>query len=627
MRHPKAKKFDTVPGDQYSRLYSKDMIGLMESLELPRYGLTAYLKDNARDNADKQALETMDNLSRAGTRQMGFCKSTFFKRIDSCGFSFLLTLSRHILRNCVFIHAIDNGLPLPICDENQLPDDFIDDEDVDAAVLGEDFTAADSGLPKISDDLAQYMQRAAGYYLQIAGKGNVRWLDSRLFKRTLKQKLKKDCETLLDMIRLCGQWNTETDQKLNKLHEMLTVDHKDEKVVVFTQYSDTANYIYRELRRRGMNALAVVTGATADPTAAVERFSPRSNYKPEMLAAEQYRVIIATDVLSEGQNLQDSHIIVNFDLPWAIIRLIQRAGRVDRIGQEAADIYCYSFFPADGVEEIIRLRQRLNNRINENAALVGADEIFFEGNEKNLRDMFNERAGVLDEEDDGDVDLSSQAYQIWKNATDANPSLKKIIPGLQNMVYSTKAVSDAGMGGVVTYARTHNDFDVLTWLAEDGSVVCNSQKRILQAMACQLDTPRAEPLTNHHELVSTAVRQIEDDTADPTTAGILGNRFSTRYRIISLLEHYYDGQDTMLFYSPDNKDDLKFAINDIYNYPLLDTAKLTLGQMLRRGQNNDEIVQYVLELRKNGALCRLPAEDNNHKEPSIVCSMGMRLEN
>lgn len=627
VRHPKAKKFDTVPGDQYSRLYSKDMIGLMESLELPRYGLTAYLKDNARDNADKQALETMDNLSRAGTRQMGFCKSTFFKRIDSCGFSFLLTLSRHILRNCVFIHAIDNGLPLPICDENQLPDDFIDDEDVDAAVLGEDFTAADSGLPKISDDLAQYMQRAAGYYLQIAGKGNVRWLDSRLFKRTLKQKLKKDCETLLDMIRLCGQWNTETDQKLNKLHEMLTVDHKDEKVVVFTQYSDTANYIYRELRRRGMNALAVVTGATADPTAAVERFSPRSNYKPEMLAAEQYRVIIATDVLSEGQNLQDSHIIVNFDLPWAIIRLIQRAGRVDRIGQEAADIYCYSFFPADGVEEIIRLRQRLNNRINENAALVGADEIFFEGNEKNLRDMFNERAGVLDEEDDGDVDLSSQAYQIWKNATDANPSLKKIIPGLQNMVYSTKAVSDAGMGGVVTYARTHNDFDVLTWLAEDGSVVCNSQKRILQAMACQLDTPRAEPLTNHHELVSTAVRQIEDDTADPTTAGILGNRFSTRYRIISLLEHYYDGQDTMLFYSPDNKDDLKFAINDIYNYPLLDTAKLTLGQMLRRGQNNDEIVQYVLELRKNGALCRLPAEDNNHKEPSIVCSMGMRLEN
>lgn len=92
-------------------------------------------------------------------------------------------------------------------------------------------------------------------------------------------------------------------------------------------------------------------------------------------------MIIATDVLSEGQNLQDSHIIVNFDLPWAIIRLIQRAGRVDRIGQKEDRIYCYSFFPADGVEKIISLRERLNNRINQNANIIGSDEIFFEGNE------------------------------------------------------------------------------------------------------------------------------------------------------------------------------------------------------------------------------------------------------
>ena len=64
----------------------------------------------------------------------------------------------------------------------------------------------------------------------------------------------------------------------------------------------------------------------------------------------------------------------------------------------------------------------------------------------------------------------------------------------------------------------------------------------------------------------------------------------------------------------------------IYNYPLLDSAKLTIGQMLRRNQNNDEIVQYVLDLRKNGALCRLPVEDNTHREPIIVCSMGMQYE-
>ena len=191
------------------------------------------------------------------------------------------------------------------------------------------------------------------------------------------------------------------------------------------------------------------------------------------------------------------------------------------------------------------------------------------------------------------------------------------------MVYSTKAAPDDAQGGVVTYARTYNDFDVLTWLAPDGSVVSNSQRRILQAMSCSPEEPSAQPLANHHELVCQAINQVEQDTADPTIAGILGNRFSTRFRLVELLEHYYH-QDNSLFFSIDDKEDLKFAINDIYNYPLLDTAKLTLGQMLRRNQDNDEIVQYVLDLRKNGALCRLPVEENTHRDPTIVCSMGIR---
>ena len=74
------------------------------------------------------------------------------------------------------------------------------------------------------------------------------------------------------------------------------------------------------------------------------------------------------------------------------------------------------------------------------------------------------------------------------------------------------------------------------------------------------------------------------------------------------------------------KEDLKYAIDDIYNYPLLETSKLALGQMLRRNQNNDEIVEYVLELRKDGNLCRLPVDDNSHKAPSIICSLGLRYD-
>ncbi len=625
-RIPRALKFDTAPGDQYSRLYSSEMIDLMESLELPRYGLTGYIDPEKAKKASKLEKGIIENLSRAGRQQMGFCKATFFKRVDSCGFSFLLTLSRHILRNMVFLYALDNKLRLPIGDENQLPDDFIDDDDVNRDILGKDMeltsALAPGELPKISTDLGEYMDKAAQYYEFIATQSNVDFIDSAYFLPELKKELKSDCEKLIDMIKLCGEWDPASDPKLNLLHRMLTTDHRDEKVVVFTQYSDTARYIGRQLRARGMKNVAVVTGDTDNPTGMVERFSPVSNDSSDIPADEQYRVMIATDVLSEGQNLQDSHIVVNFDLPWAIIRLIQRAGRVDRIGQKASDIFCYSFFPADGVEDIISLRGRLNRRINENASIIGSDEVFFEGNEQNLRDMFNEKAGALDDDDDGDVDLSSQAFQIWKNATDANPALRDIIPALQNMVYSTKAVDGLDAAGVITYARTFNDFDVLTWLAPDGTVKSHSQKRILQAMACQIDTPAVAPLENHLDLVGKAVRQVAENSADPSSAGSLGNHFSTRYRLVTLLENI-STWDSSLFLTDDDKEEVKLAIDDIYNYPLLDSAKLSLGQMIRRRQDPSDIASQVLQLRRAGGLCRLPAEEASNRDPQIICSLGM----
>lgn len=624
-RIPKALKFETVEGDQYSRLYSSSMIGMMEDLQLPRYGLVKYINENKIIDATTIEKQLLENLSRAGNRMMGFCKSTFFKRIDSSGFSYLLTLYRHILRNMVFVYAIENKLPLPIGDENTLPDEYIADEDSNLQFFSsdEDRVIAEGATITFPTDIDVYRKKAQEYYQIISTKNNLAWLDSKYFKRTLKQHLLSDCEKIIDMIKLCGDWKPADDQKLLELEKLLSDIHSKEKVIVFTQYSDTALYVYKQLKRRGFDHIGYVTGGYKNPTEMVERFSPVSNGKTNLSPDDEIRVLIATDVLSEGQNLQDAHVIVNYDLPWAIIRLIQRAGRVDRIGQKEDKIFCYSFFPADGVESIIRLRSRLNERINENANIVGSDEIFFEGNEQNLRDMFNEKSGVLDEEDDGDVDLSSQAYQIWKNATDANPKLKQIIPSIPNIAYSTKAVKDAGEQGVITYARTANDFDVLSWLSPDGSLVSQSQRRILQAMSCSSDTPATMPIDNHHELVAKAVEGIAEQTTTSNIGGILGNRFSTRYRIIHLLEHAYE-RPLDLFYTEEIKTALKLAIDDIYNNPLLESTKTILGQMLRRS-SQEEIVDYVLELRRNGTFCRISEDTNQHREPQIICSMGLSL--
>lgn len=618
-RLPRSIKFPTVKGDQFSRLYSEQMLGLMEELKLPRYGLSLYISEAKAADAPELEKKIMDNLSRAGARMMGFCKSTFFKRMDSSGFAFLMTLYRHVVRNAVFIYAIENKLPLPIGDENpiygDLPEDmegFFSEDESD-----ENQVAKTMHVPT---DMEHYLNRAMEYYNMLAIKNNVDWIDSKYFKRTLKQDLKADSLQILKMIELCGDWKPAEDKKLDELQKLLTTTHAKDKVIVFTQYSDTADYVFRQLKERGIQQIDKATGASKNPTAIVDRFSPISNHA-DIAASSETRVLIATDVLSEGQNLQDAHVIVNFDLPWAIIRLIQRAGRVDRIGQEADHIDCYSFFPADGIETIISLKRRLNQRINENAQIVGSDELFFEGNEQNLRDMYNEKSGVLDDDDDADVDLGSLAYQIWKNATDANPKLKAIIPNLSNVVYSTKSTTNTMEEGVITYAKTYNDYDVLVWLDKNGNEITRSQKRILQALECPIDEPVQPTLENHHELVARAIDDIADE-ATVSIGGILGNRFSTRYRIIQLLEKYYE-QPPTLFFDVDKRQQLKLAIDDIYNYPLLENSKFMLGRLLRTA-TNDDIVESVLDMRSSGNLCRIDEDKVKSKDPSIICSMGIR---
>lgn len=626
-RLPRAIKFPTEDNDQFNRLYSQEMVDLMSGLKLPRYGLSKHIDTEKTKNANDTENQVLENLSRAGERMMGFCRTNFYKRLDSSGVSFLISLYRHILRNSLYIYAIENKLPLPIGDEGNLPDGYSDDDDLEGTLFE---CAKENGSEQITNELINfstdfdsYIQKAKEYYQTISSNtSRISWIDSRYFKRSLKLALKKDCDTLIQMIQLCGAWNPKTDQKLNALAEMITKTHKDEKMIVFTQFSDSAHYVSSQLKKRGITHIACVTGDSENPTHAVEKFSPVSNQaNTEIPIEHQTRVMIATDVLSEGQNLQDAHIIINFDLPWAIIRLIQRAGRVDRIGQEAEQIYCYSFFPAEGIERIINLRRRLNDRINESANIVGGDEIFFEGNEQNLVDMYNEKAGTIDEEDEGEVDLASQAFQIWKTATEANPMLKVIIPNLSNVVYSTKKNNDSSLKeGVITYAKTPDGNDMLTWMNTKKEVVTQSQHIILNTLACSIDESALQPLETHHDLVEKSILLMQQQ--DVKTSGILGSRFSTKYRLFTLLDGYCKSNINTLFVT----DDLKLAVDDIYNYPLFENAKYILGQQLKRGAPVMELAELVVELRKNDELCIINEDDTKHKDPQIICSMGLKNE-
>ena len=174
---------------------------------------------------------------------------------------------------------------------------------------------------------------------------------------------------------------------------------------------------------------------------------------------------------------------------------------MDRIGQKSDKIYCYSFLPEDGLETILALRGRLQKRIKENAETVGSDEVFFDGDPVNIQDLYNEKAGLLDEEDDGDVDLASYCYQIWKNGCEKHPEVKNIIPELPNVVYSTKK-ADADEKGAVVYARTSDDNDCLAWVDEKGGMISQSPLEILKAVKCDYNEPPLPRQETHHELTS-----------------------------------------------------------------------------------------------------------------------------
>jgi len=141
-RLPRNVKFtidDADPADPYGRLYSNRVVNTINALTLPRYGLGNYLALKPETPPTPHQTAIINGLSRAGVRLMGFCRTNLFKRLESAGPAFLLSIERHILRNFVFLHALENGLELPLGTQGaELLDPGYDDEDAEDALEAED---------------------------------------------------------------------------------------------------------------------------------------------------------------------------------------------------------------------------------------------------------------------------------------------------------------------------------------------------------------------------------------------------------------------------------------------------------------------------------------------------------
>ena len=237
--------------------------------------------------------------------------------------------------------------------------------------------------------------------------------------------------------------------------------------------------------------------------------------------------------------------------------------------------------------------------------------------EKPILDLYNENSSVL-EEIDNEVDLASYAYQIWKNAIDADPRLKKTIEDLPNVVFSTKPHKPAPNQpeGVLVYTRTAEGNDSLAWINGDGQSVTESQLTILRAAECNANTPAAPRLPNHHQLVEKGVRYMVQE--EKSAGGQLGRPSGARFKVYELLKTYLTHVQGTLFALPD----LTKAIDQIYRSPLQQTAADALNRQLRIGVSDHQLADFVVSLWQQDRLCRVE-EEIETQEPEIICSLGL----
>ena len=590
--------------DQYKRLFSEEVVDMINGLELSRYDLNKYKKKNLKE-LSKEEKDILKDLERSHAHPKGFCRINLFKRLESSGFAFLKSIQRHILRNCIFIYAIESNNKLMIKEKN-------------SDIIADAFEEQEGGITGFDEDIEEetyflmefnaYYQMAEKTYRRYRSKRNIRWIPSSYFNKHLLSDLRKDTENLIGLLRQSKEWNPKRDLKIKKLEELLKKDYI-KKAIVFSQSKETAEYLKDELFKRKIKNIALATGGMDNIQDIIKCFSPKSNQQSAS-QIEEIDVLIATDILSEGQNLQDCNTVINYDLPWAIIKLIQRVGRVDRIGQEAEKIYCHSFMPNDGLENLIRLKSRIQNRLRENAEVIGTDERFFHEEEQILRDLYNEKSKVLNKEISEDVDLSSYALEIWNKAVKSDPLLEEQIKEMPDSIHASKEFQSEEHR-VLLFAKSHITNDLLE-LDQKGNVVTENQKEILDKACCNPNTPAKKKAGDHYDIVRSGLKTIEKKLQSINKAGSFGTSRNPRYKLYNLFESISD-----------KTEEDKQIIDDIYIYPLFSDIESNVAKRFRRKISDEEIMNYTREKFKEETLVNKKEAKRMSERPRIVCSMGL----
>ncbi len=390
-----------------------------------RYSPLLYLRDT-------KELSQIQELSQQNLKSL--MKILLVKRLESSFFAFKNTLGNFIRSYEAFIKAYDDGYVYISKKYINKIFDYLEDEDFNS-------------IAKLIEE-----DKAEKY-------------ESSKFTSDLRKNLETDLNTLKEIHSL---WNEiDTDPKLDELIHLLKTDTvlKDKKLIIFTESKDTAEYLERELQARlgqdGKGVLAFTGQSTPNiKNKIIDNFDAKVR-RPK----NDIKILVSTEVLSEGVNLHKANIVINYDIPWNPTRLIQRVGRVNRVDTKFDKIHTYNFFPTIKSNDQIKLKEAAEAKIHAFIEMLGNDaRLLTEGEEIKSHDLFQKissKKTITGEDEFSEGEESELKYlEIIRDIRDNNVELFSKIKNLPKKARSAKKFNlplplgeGWGEGSLLTYFR------------------------------------------------------------------------------------------------------------------------------------------------------------------------------
>lgn len=367
----------------------------------------------------------VDHLEEQAQKNMGkFMKILLVKRLESSFFAFKNSVDRFIYSYEMFIREFDKGNVYVSKKHTNKIFELLENDD-------------DAAIQKLIDQ-----EKAVKY-------------DSAEFRAdgdmNFPTDLKSDLE-ILHQIKILWQ-KVNRDPKLIKFLQQLGQDKilKENKLIIFTESKETAEYLAKNINEIFLSSALCYTGGSGEAIrdVVIKNFDDKARH-PE----NDYRILVSTEVLSEGVNLHRSNVVINYDIPWNPTRMMQRVGRINRLDTKFDKIYTFNFFPSQQGNDEIKLRESAEAKINAFLTLLGGDAaLLTEGEPVGSHELFNRlvsRKTLTGEDENEQSEL--KYLQVIKELRDKEPDLFEQIKRLPKKARTAKS-NEEHKAALITYFR------------------------------------------------------------------------------------------------------------------------------------------------------------------------------